>query len=386
MTTERDTWLDPLRGGERGPDAKGMFIWVLLTAGPVWDIAHGRSHPLWLAWPAAAAAAGLYLLTTHYAFADRRRALPSLGLLAAVVLTAATGFGDNWLYLVIMLATATGIAVRGRILPLLLFAECAAALLLAVRGGAGLTDAAPLVWGTFTAGLIPAMIVALWAAIDELKATREELARTAVTEERLRFSRDLHDLLGHTLSVMVVKAEAVRRLTQVDAEAAGTQAADIERIGRQALAEVRAAVTGYRGRGLAAELDAARTVLADAGIGAVVRTCPVRAAPEIDALLGWAVREGVTNVVRHSGAAACDITLREIDPVEGDGRLLLEIRDDGPARGKAPGHGNGLTGLRERVRAVGGSLEIATPTDGGFLLGVSVPYAKAVLYDKEEQA
>ncbi|GAA4191332.1 sensor histidine kinase [Microbispora amethystogenes] len=385
MTTERDIWLDPLREGERGPDAKGLFIWVLLTAGPVWDIAHGRSHPLWLAWPAAVAAAGLYLLTAHHAFADRRRALPSLGLLAAVVLAATAGFGDNWLYLVVMLATATGIAVQGRVLPLLLLAECAAALLLAVRGGAGLTDAAPLVWGTFTAGLIPAIIIRLWAAIHELKATREELARTAVTEERLRFSRDLHDLLGHTLSVMVVKAEAVRRLTRVDAEAATAQAADIERIGREALAEVRAAVTGYRGRGLSAELDAARAVLADAGIGAVVRTCPVRAAPEIDALLGWAVREGVTNVVRHSGAAACDIDL-----AEGGGRLLLEIRDDGPAREKTPGHGNehgnGLTGLRERVRAVGGSLEIAAPPGGGFLLRVAVPYDKLVPYDKEEQA
>ncbi|MEU8197241.1 histidine kinase [Microbispora amethystogenes] len=385
MTTERDIWLDPLREGERGPDAKGLFIWVLLTAGPVWDIAHGRSHPLWLAWPAAVAAAGLYLLTAHHAFADRRRALPSLGLLAAVVLAATAGFGDNWLYLVVMLATATGIAVQGRVLPLLLLAECAAALLLAVRGGAGLTDAAPLVWGTFTAGLIPAIIIRLWAAIHELKATREELARTAVTEERLRFSRDLHDLLGHTLSVMVVKAEAVRRLTRVDAEAATAQAADIERIGREALAEVRAAVTGYRGRGLSAELDAARAVLADAGIGAVVRTCPVRAAPEIDALLGWAVREGVTNVVRHSGAAACDIDL-----VEGDGRLLLEIHDDGPAREKAPGygneHGNGLAGLRERVRAVGGSLEIAAPPGGGFLLRVAVPYDNAVPYDTEEQA
>ncbi|XVQ89897.1 sensor histidine kinase [Microbispora siamensis] len=370
MTTERDTWLDPLREGERGPDAKGMYMWVAATAAPVWDIAHGRSHPLWLAWAAVLATAGLYVVTTHYAFADRRRALPALGLLAVVVLASAAGFRHNWLYLVVVLAVATGITVRGQVLPVVLFAECAAALAVAVRAGADLTGILSLVWGTFTAGLIPAIIIRLWEAIHELKATREELARAAVTEERLRFSRDLHDLLGHTLSVMVVKAEAVRRLSRVDADAAAGQAADIEQIGRQALTEVRAAVTGYRGRGLTAELDSARAALADAGIEATVRTSSVRPDPETDALLGWAVREGVTNVVRHSRASACEIGLRD-----DGGLLVLEIRDDGPPK-KGHGHGNGLIGLRERVKAVAGTVETAAPPDGGFLLRVAVPYAK----------
>ncbi|GIH64715.1 sensor histidine kinase [Microbispora siamensis] len=370
MTSERDTWLDPLREGERGPDAKGMYMWVAVTAAPVWDIAHGRSHPLWLAWPAVLATAGLYVVTTHYAFTDRRRALPVLGLLAAVVLASAAGFRHNWLYLVVMLAVATGITVRGKVLPVVLFAECAAALAVAAGAGTDLTGILALVWGTFTAGLIPAIIIRLWEAIHELKATREELARAAVTEERLRFSRDLHDLLGHTLSVMVVKAEAVRRLSRVDADAAAGQAADIEQIGRQALTEVRAAVTGYRGKGLTAELDSARAALADAGIEATVRTSSVRPGPETDALLGWAVREGVTNVVRHSRASACEIGLRD----EG-GLLVLEIRDDGPPK-KAHGHGNGLIGLRERVKAAAGTVETTAPPDGGFLLRVAVPYAK----------
>ncbi|OPG13422.1 sensor histidine kinase [Microbispora sp. GKU 823] len=370
MTSERDTWLDPLREGERGPDAKGMYMWVAVTAAPVWDIAHGRTHPLWLAWPAVLATAGLYVVTTHYAFTDRRRALPVLGLLAAVVLASAAGFRDNWLYLVVMLAVAIGITVRGKVLPVVLLAECAAALAVAVGAGADLTGILALVWGTFTAGLIPAIIIRLWEAIHELKATREELARAAVTEERLRFSRDLHDLLGHTLSVMVVKAEAVRRLSRVDADAAAGQAADIEQIGRQALTEVRAAVTGYRGRGLTAELDSARAALADAGIEATVRTSSVRPGPETDALLGWAVREGVTNVVRHSRASACEIGLRD-----DGGLLVLEIRDDGPPK-KARGHGNGLIGLRERVKAAAGTVETTAPPDGGFLLRVAVPYAK----------
>ncbi|MEN3540738.1 sensor histidine kinase [Microbispora sp. ZYX-F-249] len=370
MTTERGTWLDPLREGERGPDARGMYMWAAVTAAPVWEIAHGRSQPLWLAWPAALAAAGLYVATTRFAFADRRRALPALGLLAAVVLASAAWFGSNWLYLVTMLAVATGTTIGGKVLPVVLFAECAAALAVAVRAGADLSGMLALVWGTFTAGIIPAIIIRLWAAIHELKATREELARAAVSEERLRFSRDLHDLLGHTLSVMVVKAEAVRRLARVDADEAAGQAADIERIGRQALTEVRAAVTGYRGRGLTAELDSARAALADAGVEATVRVASVRPAPETDALLGWAVREGVTNVVRHSRAAACAIGLGE-----DRGHLVLEIRDDGPPA-KPYGEGNGLTGLRERVKAVGGALETTAPPDGGFLLRVTVPYAE----------
>ncbi|MEU8057835.1 sensor histidine kinase [Microbispora bryophytorum] len=370
MTTERDTWLDPLREGERGPDAKGMYMWVAVTAAPVWDIAHGRSHPLWLAWPAALAAALLYVLTTHFAFTDRRRALPVLGLLAVVVLASAVGFEGNWLYLIMMLAVATGTTVRGKILPVVLLAQCAAALAVAVEAGASLTGVLSMVWGTFTAGLIPAIIIRLWEAIHELKATREELARAAVAEERLRFSRDLHDLLGHTLSIMVVKAEAVRRLARVDADASAGQAADIEQIGRQALTEVRAAVTGYRGRGLAAELDSARAALADAGIDATVRASSVRPGPEADALLGWAVREGVTNVVRHSRASACEIGLRD-----DGGVLVLEIRDDGPPQ-KAHGHGNGLIGLRERVKAVAGTVETTAPADGGFLLRVAVPYAE----------
>ncbi|MEV7802920.1 histidine kinase [Microbispora sp. NPDC088329] len=370
MTTERDTWLDPLREGERGPDAKGMYMWVAVTAAPVWDIAHGRSHPLWLAWPAALATAGLYVVTTHFAFADRRRALPTLGLLAVVVVASAAGFRHNWLYLIMMLAVATGVTVRGKILPVVLFAECGAALAVAVVADASLTGVLSMMWGTFTAGLIPAIIIRLWEAIHELKATREELALAAVTEERLRFSRDLHDLLGHTLSIMVVKAEAVRRLSRVDADAAAGQAADIEQIGRQALTEVRAAVTGYRGRGLTAELDSARAALADAGIEATVRTSSVRPGPEADALLGWAVREGVTNVVRHSRATSCAIGLRD-----DAGLLVLEIRDDGPPK-KAQGHGNGLIGLRERVRAAGGTVETMAPQEGGFLLRVAVPYAK----------
>ncbi|GAA1018114.1 hypothetical protein Aple_089740 [Acrocarpospora pleiomorpha] len=261
-----------------------------------------------------------------------------------------------------MAAIATGTTVRAARGMLLLLALTAVAL--AVNA-----DLGPLLmmfsgWGVFVAGLIPWIIVQLWDTIHELTETRKELARVAVSEERLRFSRDLHDLLGHTLSVMVVKAEAVRRLAPGDGEAAARQAADIEQIGRQALAEVRAAVTGYRGRGLDAELATARDVLADAGISLRVQTSAVRLPPETDALLGWAVREGVTNVIRHSAARSCQITLSDT------GGLELEILDDGQGAPE-PVEGNGLGGLRERVEAAGGRLAVAGAS--GFRLRVTVP-------------
>ncbi|KAA9378615.1 hypothetical protein F5972_16570 [Microbispora cellulosiformans] len=212
--------------------------------------------------------------------------------------------------------------------------------------------------------------------IGELARTREQLAAAAVSAERLRFSRDLHDLLGHTLSMVVVKAEAVRRLAPRDVAAAVRHAEDIEAIGRQALTEVREAVTGYRDASLAYELDTARAALAAAGIDCEVRESGPALPREADVLLSWVVREGVTNVVRHSGARRCVITLRrDRDPV------LVEVSDDGaPATDSAGGEagevreqdGSGLRGLRERLAAAGGRLR-ATRLPRGFVLAAEIP-------------
>ncbi|MBD3137187.1 hypothetical protein IEI92_13070 [Microbispora bryophytorum] len=210
--------------------------------------------------------------------------------------------------------------------------------------------------------------------IEELGRTREKLAVAAVSAERLRFSRDLHDLLGHTLSMVVVKAEAVRRLAPRDTEAAMRHAADIEAIGRQALTEVREAVTGYRDASLAFELDSARAALATAGVDCVVKESGPALSRETDMLLSWVVREGITNVVRHSGARRCVITLRrDRDPV------LVEITDDGPGDDGAGGaageeDGSGLRGLRERLAAAGGRLTAARLPQG-FVLTAEIPHA-----------
>ncbi|GAA0427311.1 two-component sensor histidine kinase [Acrocarpospora corrugata] len=340
-----------------------MYVWVLLCGFPIAEIIAGGHRPLWLAWPAIAAVAALYLWTIRLAFADRARAVRiALPALLVVGVAASVAFQGAWSFVLTMVAIAVGITVRAARGILLMLALAAVAV--AVSADFGPLAMGFSAWGVFVAGLIPWIIVQLWGTIRELTETRRELARVAVSEERLRFSRDLHDLLGHTLSVMVVKAEAVRRLAPGDGAAAARQAADIEQIGRQALAEVRAAVTGYRGRGLDAELAAARDVLTDAGVDLLVQAPEVRLPPETDALLGWAVREGVTNVIRHSAARSCRITLSRA------GELELEILDDGRGA-REPVEGHGLGGLRERVEAAGGRLAV-TGADG-FRLRVTVP-------------
>ncbi|WP_214410349.1 sensor histidine kinase [Sphaerisporangium fuscum] len=362
------------RFGDEGPDADPFMIWLFMLVVPLWSTIDGGTKSLWPAIGGVVAVAALYVWTVRLAFVDPGKAerLP-LPLLAAATLVLTITLGDGWGVLFTLLAIATGVTVKGlkrasvAILAVTV-AACAVSLWLDGDWGALIGQG----WGTYTAGLVPAIILQLFDVIGELKETREELARTAVTEERLRFARDLHDLLGHTLSVMVVKAEAVRRLLPGRPETAAQQAGDIERLGRDALKDVRAAVSGYRGRGLTSELESARTVLGDAGVSLTTRMPVVELAPEADALLGWAVREGVTNLIRHSGARTC-----EIDLSVGDNGTVLEIRDDG--RGGAPQatSGNGLRGLRERVTATGGLLDVADLPAGGFRLRVTVPQEAA---------
>jgi two-component system, NarL family, sensor histidine kinase DesK len=223
----------------------------------------------------------------------------------------------------------------------------------------------------------------------KLNETRAELARTAVAEERLRISRDLHDLLGHSLSLIALKSELAGRMIESDPQRAAREIAELEAVARRSLAEVRQAVTGYRQPSLAAELAAARRMLAAAGID-----CRVDAPgsydlpPEVDALLAWTVREGSTNIVRHSGARHAGITVT----VTG-ASASAELTDDGagpPAGRGAPaaGDGNepvaatgpagsGLAGLAERAGRLGGTLLAGAGARGGFRVRVTVPLTTA---------
>jgi two-component system, NarL family, sensor histidine kinase DesK len=208
-------------------------------------------------------------------------------------------------------------------------------------------------------------------ANDELRRTREELAGLAVAEERLRIARDLHDLLGHSLSVVALKSEVARRLVEREPKRAATELDDIQAVTREALAEVRDAVQGYRRLALSDALSGARTSLTSAGIDCKIEAGDPPVPPDVDAVLAWAVREGTTNVIRHSGAHRCTIRVETAAD-----RAALEIEDDGPVRPVGTGAGTGLDGLRERVRRVRGELEAGTRAEGGFRLRLTIPLAR----------
>jgi two-component system sensor histidine kinase DesK len=196
----------------------------------------------------------------------------------------------------------------------------------------------------------------------EVLQVREENARLALDDERNRFARDLHDILGHSLTVITVKAELAHRLIDVDHERARAEIADLERLSRDALADVRRAVDGYRELTLPGELSRARAALSAAEIAAELPNSTDEVPSDRRELFAWTVREGITNVIRHSGARRCTVLLGEHE---------VEIRDDG--RGPAAGSsGNGLTGLRERASALGGTV-LTEPLQPGFSLKVVVP-------------
>ena len=198
----------------------------------------------------------------------------------------------------------------------------------------------------------------------ELAATRQDMAKLAVQEERNRFARDLHDILGHSLTVITVKAELAGRLIAANPDRAAAEVADVESLARAALGDVRAAVAGYRELSLAGELVAARAALQAAEIKADLPTAMDEVPEENRELFAWVVREGVTNVVRHSGAKRCRMRISA---------RQVEVVDDG--KGPTPGggaSGHGLVGLRERANQVGASVQVGQAPGGGFRLAVKV--------------
>jgi two-component system sensor histidine kinase DesK len=196
----------------------------------------------------------------------------------------------------------------------------------------------------------------------EVLAVREENARLALEDERNRFARDLHDILGHSLTVITVKAELANRLIDVDADRAKVELADLERLSRDALADVRRAVEGYRELTLPGELARARTALSAAEIEADLPNSTDDVPSDVRELFAWVVREGITNVIRHSDARRCTVVLGDHE---------VEVRDDGRGAMSA-GAGNGITGLRERAAVLGGTV-ITESLQPGFSLKVVVP-------------
>lgn len=202
--------------------------------------------------------------------------------------------------------------------------------------------------------------------VNDLYGARAELAQVALNRERLRISRDLHDLLGRSLSAVSLKGDLALRLLKSDPGAARSEIISLTEMARSTLRDVRAVTQGQRRASFRAEIEGAAALFSAAGISAHIDANLPHLSPPVDDLLGWAVREGVTNILRHSDARACSITAQRQD-----GWIRLEIVNDGAS--PPMGEGTGLVGLAERVRALSGSASAQHIPDRRFLLRVEVP-------------
>src|SRR5215211_2801437 len=303
----------------------GVFLWLMWMQEPLWSASAEPSE------------------------VRKRRA--TIAFLAVLALALNLGLGSEWRVLFFHVNVAAGIMLLTRDAYVAIVGLAATTLALGFVSGM-----AWLALPTTAIGLWATAFVRQVAAVAELKSAREELARLAVSEERLRFARDLHDLLGHSLSLITLKSELAGRLLPNAPEKAATEVHDIEGVARQALREVREAVAGYRRPTLDEELAGASEMLEAAGIS-------------------WAMREGTTNVIRHSRAKYCRIVL-----VRENEEIYAEITDDGGGYQKESGEdsGSGLSGLAERVATFAGRVETNSLPDGGFRLRVVMPARSAV--------
>jgi len=222
-------------------------------------------------------------------------------------------------------------------------------------------------WGVFLGSILGTAAVfsaSIKERDEQLATARDDARRYAVLAERERIARDLHDVLGHTMTLVAMKADLAKRLMDSDPEAAHREVDEIHAAARASLGEIRAAVTGMRSTTLAAELAEARRTLESAGV-ALESTSPAEPLPPpVETALAYIIREAATNVVRHASAQHCRIHLWR----EG-GMVRLAIQDNG--RGGQPLEGNGITGMRQRLAAVQGRLDVSS--EAGFRVEASVP-------------
>ncbi|QLE76243.1 sensor histidine kinase [Streptomyces rectiverticillatus] len=357
-----------------------ITIWFAYMAAPVEDVLgdhHTLTGDVLGGGGLAAFVAGYLTLVFRHTSRplERARVLGALAALVSLAVALSLTLGGAWLVLFVYVCVASGAVLPTKLSRIMIpLVTGVLAGLGAMTPGASEYLAAlaiPALLGGFAMVGVRQMAMTTRA----LREARATVAHLAANEERLRLARDLHDLLGHSLSLITLKSELAGRMLPGRPDQAAQQVADIERVSRQALVDVREAVSGFRRPTLEAELAGARTALAAAGIAADL----TRAAtdhpdlpPDEEGALAWALREAVTNVVRHSAARRCEITLAE----EGD-ELCLTVSDDGRGPGGGP-PGNGLTGLSERLHLADGRLETGPGPRGGFRLRACVPLSRSL--------
>ncbi len=346
------------------------YLWLPYLGFFFIDWSGVRHGALYWATIAAAAAVFLVLYFRFYWVYSRERSRERYWIFAAIALLGLIflKFNDNGQVFIIYASAMCGFTGSMR----------KSLLLLAIILGAVLLEAAlfaltPWIWafGLFFGAMI-GVANAYFGEMSRknkvIRQSQEEIRRLATTAERERIARDLHDLLGHTLTLITVKAELAAKLAERDMPGAAREIREVERISRDALQQVREAVGGYRNGGLAGEIINARIALGAANIALSECAATAELPAGHDALLALVLREAITNVVRHSGARECVIRVEAAD-----GRVRLYVEDDG--RGGRAQEGNGIRGMRERLRALDGELEIQSNLTGTCLCA-TVPLAR----------
>ncbi len=360
--------------------AMGLFwstVWLAYLAIPaieIWTGSIGLTHKLsltalLLGFVVCYVAYWVLGMTGHLRTRGRLYVCGLILALAIVGAVVGNRFGLGYTMAYVAAAFALALAPRFRVALGAVFGVAALALVLSVATRTDWWDTVLETMITLSSGGAVIGFVALQIQNDKLRAAREEIARLAVSEERLRFSRDLHDLLGHSLSVIVLKAELAHRMADRSPERTAREVADIEKVAREALHEVREAVAGYRQPSLSQELDSAAETLRAAGVQVQVAGGPGTLPGPLDSALAWTVREATTNVIRHARARRV-----RFDFHREDHEVRLRVANDGvPAGESAFGEGNGLRGLGERLRALGGDLTYGAGRADGFTLDASLP-------------
>jgi two-component system sensor histidine kinase DesK len=359
-------------------DAMRKLVWILpwliFLGSPVQDLTSGHhtTAATVAGWAALVSFTGVYL-TLVFRNMGRPFSGPTAGILVLLLGTLAVvlclTLGGAWIGLFVYVSVTCGATLPLRVVYWAIGLNALAMLLVGLSTGA---DDWSLLLVVVLLGFAMTGVKQLVRTTVELRRARATVAQLAANEERLRLARDLHDLLGHSLSLITLKSELAGRMLPDQPDKAAQQVADIEQVSRQALVDVREAVTGYRRPRLSAELAGMQVALTAAGITADVPAEPdLTGIPEeSESALAWALREAVTNVVRHSGARQCTVEVLRRQTLDGQ-VLELSVEDNGSG-GSGNSPGNGLTGLTERLEKAGGTLE-AGRTKHGFRLVARVP-------------
>src|SRR6185437_5763663 len=393
--TDSERWDGGPRNSRAARILSTLFtgIWLLYLIGPMVDLFTGHySAPYqWSGLAILVVFAAIYVSVVPQWALTPRYAVHSLVAMAALAVAACVVFSClGAVALWIFMGSACGLLVTNRVWAVRAVTGCIAGyVLFSVTGHVSMTD--------FLGDLLPVVFVGFCMIglrrqlelTQELSRAREEVVHLAASEERLRLARDMHDLTGQSLSMITLKSELAARLLgrlpeSADRDRARDEVEQVAAVSRQTLKDIREAISGYRRPTLAVEVITARTALASAGItardDAELTVLSGTFDPDAEAALAWCLREAVTNVVRHSDAKTCYLSL-----TQRVGAMSLTVRDDGnghtpaggcgtqPSPAGAAPHSSGLRGMSERLSAVGGTLEVRPDLYPGLSLTATVP-------------